>query len=376
MARFEDTIRGFSSPSRYMQGPNILYRLDEFTERYGNRIQIIVDPVVLEVVQDIVAQRYDSSAHVEICLFNGECSRTEIKRQCDIASSLSAEVVIGVGGGKTLDAAKAVARESNLPVIICPTTASSDAPCSSTAIIYTDEGQHDEVLKYKVNPEIILVDSAIIACSPARFLSAGMGDALATWFEARANFRSDSANYVFGGRKRGARSTCTGRLIAKACMEVLFREGRRALRDIKAGALTPALEHVIEANILMSGVGFENTGCAGAHAIERGLNHVPEARRSLHGERVAFGLLCQLVMENEDDAIFEKVLTFFHDVDLPITLAQLGTPASFSTIHTIAEESMPAFWDNMPFHVTLDMVTASIIAANTAGAQFLERYKG
>lgn len=73
------------------------------------------------------------------------------------------------------------------PVIICPTVASTDAPCSALSVVYTDEGVFQEYLFLKRNPDVVLVDTAVIAASPLRLTVAGMGDALATYFEVRAH---------------------------------------------------------------------------------------------------------------------------------------------------------------------------------------------
>ena len=52
--------------------------------------------------------------------------------------------VVGVGGGKILDTSKAVAYENNIPVAIVPTLASTDAPCSALAVVYSDEGVFED----------------------------------------------------------------------------------------------------------------------------------------------------------------------------------------------------------------------------------------
>ena len=91
----------------------------------------------------------------------------------------------GCRGGKVLDTARAVAADLDLPVVNCPTVASSDAPCSALSVIYSEEGVFQEYRFYRKNPDLVLVDTQVIAQAPPRLLAAGMGDALATWFEAK-----------------------------------------------------------------------------------------------------------------------------------------------------------------------------------------------
>src|SRR5205814_272228 len=117
--------------------------------------------------------------------FGGECSLAEIEKVKAAARQHKAQVVVGAGGGKVLDTARAAAADLDLPVVNCPTVASSDAPCSALSVVYTDEGVFQEYRFYRRNPDLVLVDTEVIARSPARLLVAGMGDALATWFEAK-----------------------------------------------------------------------------------------------------------------------------------------------------------------------------------------------
>ncbi len=69
---------------------------------------------------------------------------------------------------------------------VVPTIASTDAPCSSCAVIYTEAGEVVSSIYQRRSPDLVLVDTAIIARAPVRFLVSGMGDALATRFEAEA----------------------------------------------------------------------------------------------------------------------------------------------------------------------------------------------
>ncbi len=116
----------------------------------------------------------------EIAPFGGECSHNEINRLRDIAGNAKCTAVLGIGGGKTLDTAKALAHFMNVPVAIAPTIASTDAPCSALSVIYTDEGEFDSYLMLPRNPNMVIVDTQIVAGAPARLLAAGIGDALAT----------------------------------------------------------------------------------------------------------------------------------------------------------------------------------------------------
>ena len=174
-------------PGKYIQGYDAICGLKEWVRCYGKKAFIIGSPSMFDKVLPRILSSIQETVPVVVEKFERECSDEEIKRLRTIADREACDVVIGVGGGKTLDTAKAVAHEMKVPVIIAPSIASTDAPCSSLSVIYRpDTGRIKRVLMLRRNPDVVLVDTKIIADSPERFLVAGMGDALATWFEAES----------------------------------------------------------------------------------------------------------------------------------------------------------------------------------------------
>jgi glycerol dehydrogenase len=186
--------------------------------------------------------------------FSGECCEKELIRLADILRREGIDVIAGMGGGKTIDTAKIVADRADLPVIVVPTIASTDAPCSGCAVLYTEQGTFESVFYQKMNPQVVLVDTAVIAGAPVRFLVAGMGDALATWFEARSCSRTCSLNAC------GGLATRAGLHLARLCYETLLDYGPAAKIACRRQIVTPALDHIIEANILLSGLGLKAAG--------------------------------------------------------------------------------------------------------------------
>jgi glycerol dehydrogenase len=296
--------------------------------------------------------------------FGGECSHAEIARIVEAARHVRAGVIVGAGGGKVLDASRAAAADLNLPVVNCPTVASSDAPCSALSVIYTDEGVFQEYRFYRKNPDLVLVDTQVIAQSPPRLLSAGMGDALATWFEARTCVQGHVRNM------RGGASTQSAVALAELCYRTLLADGPEALRAVAQKVVTPALERIVEANTLLSGLGFESSGLAAAHAIHNGLTAAPPTHSYFHGEKVAFGVLVQLVLEGAPRAQMEEVLRFSCEAGLPITLAGIGCDAlPRDLLLQVAKRSTAPgeTIHNEPFEVTAAMVADAILAADAVG---------
>ena len=153
----------------------------------------------------------------------------------------------------------------------------------------------------------MLVDTQVIANGPVRAFVAGMGDALSTWIEADAAFKSRAQNIA------GGHPTMAAMAIARLCFETLLEHGLDAKRDVEHHVVTPAVEKVVEANVLLSGLGFESGGLATAHMIGNLLSNVPECKQKglMHGEKVAFGIITQLCLDDDcdvDDKIRDRRL--------------------------------------------------------------------
>lgn len=355
--------RVFISPSKYVQGAGELDRLGEYTKVYGKKALVIISAGG----KKRFGERVEASlvaAGVE-CAFDefcGECSQAEIDRLVEVLKGTGSDVVLGVGGGKIFDTAKAVAAAVDVPVVVMPTIAATDAPCSALSVIYTDEGQFKEYQFFKQNPNLVLMDTEVIAKSPVRLTVSGMGDALATYFEARACKRSDA------GTCAGGKVTSAAMALARLCYETLMSDGVKAKLALEAGACTESVEKVIEANTLLSGLGFESAGLAGAHAIHNGMTAMPETHAFYHGEKVAFGTLTQLVLENADELY--EVLDFCVEVGLPVTFAQLGVAdASYERVLEVARLACADndTLHNMPFEVTPEKVANAMLAADAYG---------
>lgn len=294
----------------------------------------------------------------------------EINRLQALSQEMKTDVIIGVGGGKSLDTAKATAHYMKLPVVVVPTVAATDAPCSALSVIYTAEGVFESYLVLPKNPDLVLVDTGIIAEAPVRLLISGMGDALATWFEA------DSCDKAHAKNIPGGNTTQAALALARLCYRLLIDYGYRAKLAVEKGVATEDVEKIVEANTLLSGLGFESSGLAAAHAVHNGLTALEETHHYYHGEKVAFGNLVQLVLENRSNEELEEVLSFCKSVGLPITLKQIGiTEVSAEKIRKVAEMSCAEgeTIHNTPFPVTPEMVYNAIMAADAIGTAYLSK---
>ena len=362
------TARTVTSPKKFIIGNGLFNDLGKYVQDFGSKALIIYDAffeekVKTEVIPALQQAKIDSVLEV----FSGECTEKEIHRLKDLASTHNVNVIVGIGGGKTLDTAKSTAFYKKDPVIICPTIASTDAPCTALSVIYNEQGEFERYLFLPQNPDAVIVDSHVIAQAPIRFFSAGIGDALATYFEARACYNADGINLVLQKPSR------TGLGLAHMCYTLLKDNVAQAMDAVENKVVTPALETILEATIYLSGVGAEAGGLAAAHAVNNGMSVIADLHKAQHGEKVTFGLLTQLVLENAPQQEIEDVIQIIKTAKLPLTLEDLGLQNFEAQEWRKVAEIACAEGDtmgNMPRKVSVDDVYNAIVAANALAHRY------
>jgi glycerol dehydrogenase len=354
--------RILSAPGKFVLGNGEIGQLARYVESFGSPIVLVAHPDDAARVSDSLAKVEAEGIKLIRSEFGGECTRAEIERAQSACRKNGAKAVAGLGGGKAIDTAKAAAHYEGLPSVIIPTIAATDAPCSKLAVVYNEDHVQVEALVFPKNPDLVLADSGVIAKAPARFLVAGMGDAYATYYEGRACLRSGALNYNKGG------NTLTAMAIAAECLRILLEDGEEALLACRAHTVTPALENIIEANVLLSGIGFESAGLSAAHAVHGGFTELAETHGAMHGEKVAVGTLVQLILENGPKEELLQALRFYKTVGLPTNLGAIGItdPAPEKLRRVAARCTKPAsIMHNMPFTVTEDMVYDALVYVNS-----------
>jgi glycerol dehydrogenase len=305
-------------PGRYIQAEGAVESLAEELQRLGSNALVIAGGAAQRTLVPRHLPAWRQRIAVTVERFGGECSEEEIQRLTNVVQSQRCDVIVGMGGGKVIDTAKAVGHATNSPVAIVPTIASSDAPTSAVAVIYTPKGVFQRCLYLKRNPDLVLLDTRVIAEAPVRFLVAGMGDALATWFEA------ESCRKAFAPNECGGLGTLTGYALARLCYDTILEYGPAARIACQQKVVTPALSHIVEANTLLSGLGFESAGLAAAHSIHNGLTQLAPTHAFLHGEKVAIGVLAGLFLTDQPAAVIRRIYEFCESIGLPTTLQDIG----------------------------------------------------
>jgi len=361
-------LKIMTAPGRYIQGYNVINDFAIHASRLGNHPFIIGGKTALSQVQDRIKPGVEScDMECSFSVFTGKGTRKDAFDLKAEAEKSGADIITGIGGGLAIDTAKVVAHHTGLPLVIVPTIASTDAPCSSTALQYTEDHVIDDIVLLKRNPDLVLVDTRIIAEAPTRFFIAGMGDALSTWFEANTCEMTGAKNQA------GARPTAAGLAIAKLTYSTLMEYGESAKTAVDCNTVTPAVEMVIEANCLLSSIGFENCGLGASHSFGVGVGTLKGTEDRLHGELVGFGVIANLIIENYPKEEIDRVIEFCVSVGLPVTLDELGVEdLSRESIRRAGKACFGpgSNMQNLAFDVTEDLAADTIIAADAIGRRY------
>jgi glycerol dehydrogenase len=361
------------APHRYIQGVEAIDHLGRYISMLPSRC-----PVVLMTAggKKRLGHRIEealtlSGIKPETAVFRGECCLEEVERLVKEVqrSGYPADSVIAVGGGKCIDAGKCVAFRLGLPLAVCPTIASTDAPCSAVSVMYTPDGVGRGPEFFPNSPALVVVDTRIIADSPLRHFVAGMGDALATYYEARTCYCSASGRNILG-----ARSTIAALALAELCAKTIYEDALLALQSLRLKVVDEAIERVVEANTLLSGIGFESGGLAAAHSIAAGLTIIPALHEDyLHGELVGIGLMAQLILEKDQDEA-RRVARFLAKIGLPTILRHLRLDIqkdSKAVMEAMTAAMKEPFANNEPFEVSAESLFSAFGEADKLGKEIV-----
>jgi len=325
--------RLFASPGRYLQGPTALDQLVQIVQAFGKHPILVMDAPVRELIGNrVLSQLTAAGLAPHVALFTGEITYANVEQLTESCRGLSSGVVVGLGGGKVLDTAKAISLRLGVPMVTVPTIASNDSPTSSVIAMYDEEHRLISVDKMVANPAAVIVDTSLIVGAPARFLRSGIGDALSKVFEADA-CRDGTGMTPLGTRPLGIASA-----IGQHCYQTLRADSVDALRDCEEHRVTDAVERVVEAVVLLSGLSFENGGLSLAHSLTRGLMATQGAKSLLHGYHVAWGAVVQLAAEGRPDTEVLDLMSFVRAVGLPASSEDLGIVAPVEPQHNVIAE--------------------------------------
>jgi glycerol dehydrogenase len=350
------TMNVLAFPSEVIRGTGAVDSTGEVCRRHGSRALVLGGKTAL----DIAGERITSSLKkfgVEVAgveWYGGECCMENIDSLVDKVKAYKADIVVAVGGGKSMDTGKAVGIKTELPVITVPTIAATCAAATPLTVLYNENKEFVRNMFYDKCPAAIVIDSDIILNAPSKWLIAGIGDTLAKMYELRAAAAGMSST------SRTISAVSNGQI----CYDIIKKFGKDARKAVESKQINEGFESTVDSIILVAGLssifGGEELRNAAAHGIYNGFTKIPVMHKVAHGLIVGYGNLCLLALENRsDDEIMEEI-NLAVDCGIPIALNQLAE-LSKEQIRIGAEASaVSKAMSCMPFDVTADMVIDSI----------------
>lgn len=318
-------IQVHAAPAYYECEVGVLDQLESYILNYHFKKVLVVHGVsAWEAAKPYFPVFQELDAH--FVAYKMPCCDSGIAYLAQKAREYGAEAILGIGGGTIMDTVKALANELNQDAILIPTLAATCAPWTSLSVLYDDEGRFTRFNMFPRSPLMVLIEPRIIAASPVNYLRAGIADTLAKWYEARALTRHLKTRRV---PVQLALET------ALLCKKVLLKDGSSALHALEKRELTEELLNIIEANILagglVGGLGDRYGRIAAAHSVHNALTQFKETQDFLHGEKVAYGILIQLGLDEEWEEVGE-LIAFYKQLQLPYSLAQMGLDINNSQV--------------------------------------------
>ena len=342
---------------QYTVGNGILKDLGSICKKYGKRILVIGGNTALEKVGMSIVD-YLKQENIEIIDFiwyGGECSYKNIDRIQTKAENLNIDVIVGVGGGKALDTAKAAGEKASIPVITIPTIAATCAATTPISVVYKDNGSFDSIYLLENLPAHILIDTDIIVNSPTKYLWAGIGDTLAKYYELEATTRE----------KKLSHRVLMGKNLSTMCVEPLIAYGTKAIEDSSKGLNSFEFEETILNIIVTTGIvsmliGEEFNGAC-AHGLFNALTSLEHIEKDhLHGEVVSYGILVMLMLDGQESEV-ERLYPFYKSISLPTSLEDLEIIHTIEYLESIVEDAIHMEdVKKMPYQVTKAMFLGAI----------------
>lgn len=350
------------APTQVLRGSQALNHSGEAIARLGQRPLIVGGDSLRESpMQSVLKQQ-----RLNYCFtsYSPDCSEVSLASLREAVASHQADFIIGIGGGKALDTAKLLAHQCKLPVVTVPTSAATCAAWTALSNIYSEQGAFLYDVALDRCPDLLVLDYSLIETAPQRTLVAGIGDALAKWYEASVSSGSSPVTLVIAAVQE-----------ARVLRDILFQKSADALKEPGSDAW----REVVDATVLLAGVigGLGGAQCrtVAAHAVHNGLTHIVDAHDALHGEKVAYGILVQLRLEEMLQgnqlaaAARQQLLKFYAEIGLPQTLDDLGLGnITLAELRQAAEIACSEHSDihRLPFKVVPEQLMAAMVSTTTS----------
>jgi len=352
------------APIQVLRGSQALEESGDAIARLGQRPLVVGgDRTLATLTSQLQSALQQQHLQLSFTSYSPDCSEASLAALREAAVKHQADLIIGVGGGKALDTAKLLAHQCKLPIVTIPTSAATCAAWTALSNIYSDKGAFLYDVPLDRCPDLLILDYSLVLNAPQRTLVAGIGDALAKWYEASVSSGSSPVTLIIAAVQQ-----------ARVLRDILFQKSADALKEPGS----EAWREVVDATVLLAGVigGLGGAQCrtVAAHAVHNGLTHIPAAHDALHGEKVAYGILVQLRLEemlqgNQLAASArQQLLKFYAEIGLPQTLEDLGLEnITLAELRYAAEIACKPGSDihRLPFEVVPEQLMAAMVSTTT-----------
>lgn len=362
-------IRLAIAPAQVMRGADILVQAGAAIAQLGQRPLVVSGNQALAVVQaQLQTAANEQSLSLAFASYGADCSEVGLAALRDKVHAHDADVVIGIGGGKALDTAKLLAYQSHLPVVTIPTSAATCAAWTALSNVYSEQGAFLYDVALATCPELLILDYNLIQTAPQRTLVAGIGDAIAKWYEASVSSGHSDQTLIIAAVQQ-----------ARVLRDLLLQKSVAALQ----APGSDVWREVVDASVLMAGVigGLGGAQCrtVAAHAVHNGLTHLLQSHGTLHGEKVAYGILVQLRLEEMVQGNLlattarQQLLKFYGEIGLPQSLADLGLMnVTLAELARSVEFACRPDSDihHLPFEITPAQLMAAMVSTTAPCTEF------
>ncbi|MCR9001211.1 iron-containing alcohol dehydrogenase family protein [Rahnella perminowiae] len=352
-------------PASVLRGRGAIKHLGAMCGRLGQRAMLVGGKRAIASVEAKVADQLEQQmvSYLGSEIFNGVCCQEEINRLADVFRTQGVEVIIATGGGKALDTAKAAGVACNIPVVTLPGIAGTCSAVTSLAFRYHQNGEFRDMMPLSSGPAAVVIDADLLATSPLQWLSAGIGDTLAKWYEYRAISDLSQLTGLAG----------VARTHSELCYTLIRHFAAGACFAVQDGKANNALEQVLDAIFLYAGLTsvMSNGAHTGAsHALYEGFTACPKTRHIPHGLLVGYGNLCLLALENRSDDELLAALALARASAIPTQLAHIVTGLTEQDLAVIIDRSLTTpDMANMPMDITFEDVRSAVERVEGLGAK-------
>lgn len=345
------------APACVIRGQNAIARSTEAIARLGKRPLIVGGKNSLAAIQPYLENQQLQAAQAT---YGKDCSENSLKTLHEAAIAHKADFIIGVGGGKALDAAKLLAHQCQIPIATIPTSAATCAAWTALSNIYSEQGAFQYDVTLAKCPDLLILDYGLIQTAPQRTLVAGIGDAIAKWYEASVSSGHSEQTMIISAVQQ-----------ARILRDILFQKSAIALKEPGSETWQEVTDAVVLLAGVIGGIGGAQCRTVAAHAVHNGLTHLLASHGTLHGEKVAYGILVQLrleeMLQNNQLAATarQQLLKFYTEIGLPQTLDSLGLgDITITELQRAAEIACSPNSDihRLPFKVVPEQLMAAMVS--------------